>query len=249
MSPIAPAVPRASGPRRRLTASAIAVIALAVGPSLLAPAHADAVAKRQALVGLLQDHGARAAPTTNARKVAEVAQDRPLTNVPTILPELARKTDRDGRVWVHVALPGRPNSSKGWIKAARTRQTTTPWRIIVDLSTRHVRVYRFGHTVRRFRAVVGAASTPTPRGRFFVEEALALDAGAAGGPFALATSARSNVLQEFNGGPGQIALHGRNGLYEPLGTASSHGCIRLSTRAITWLARRISAGVPLSIRR
>jgi lipoprotein-anchoring transpeptidase ErfK/SrfK len=69
----------------------------------------------------------------------------------------------------------------------------------------------------------------------------------AGGPFALATSARSNVLQEFDGGPGQIALHGTNGLPGALGTAASHGCIRLSTGAITWLARRIGAGVPLTV--
>ena len=55
------------------------------------------------------------------------------------------------------------------------------------------------------------------------------------------------MLQEFEGGPGQIALHGTNGLSGALGTAASHGCIRLSTGAITWLARRIGAGVPLTI--
>ena len=71
---------------------------------------------------------------------------------------------------------------------------------------------------------------------------------ASGNPFALATSARSNVLQEFEGGPGQIALHGTNGLSGAPGTAASHGCIRLNTSAITWLARRIGSGVPLTIR-
>jgi hypothetical protein len=30
-----------------------------------------------------------------------------------------------------------------------------------------------------------------------------------GGPFALALSARSDVFQEFDGGPGQIAIDGR----------------------------------------
>ena len=85
--------------------------------------------------------------------------------------------------------------------------------------------------------MVGTPSTPTPRGRFFIEEALALSPEAAGSPFALATSARSNVLQEFEGGPGQIALHGTNGLSGAPGTAASHGCIRLSTSAITWLAQ------------
>jgi len=96
---------------------------------------------------------------------------------------------------------------------------------------------------------VGTRSTPTPRGHFFIEEAVALSPWSAGGPFALATSARSPVLQEFAGGPGQIALHGTKNLSGALGTAASHGCIRLSTRAITWLAGRIGRGVPLTITR
>ena len=84
------------------------------------------------------------------------------------------------------------------------------------------------------------------RRQFFIEEPLALGSQI-GGPFALATSARSDVLQEFEGGPGQIAIHGTDGLAGALGTAASHGCIRLDSSAITWLARRINSGVPLSI--
>ena len=112
---------------------------------------------------------------------------------------------------------------------------------------RRVTVFHSGRVVRRFAAIVGKPSTPTPRGSFFVEEALRLSPRAAGAPYALATSARSNALQEFDGGPGQIALHGTGNLSGALGTAASHGCVRLAPRAITWLARRIGAGVPLSI--
>jgi lipoprotein-anchoring transpeptidase ErfK/SrfK len=97
--------------------------------------------------------------------------------------------------------------------------------------------------------VVGKRSTPTPRGRFFVEEAVALSADDAGSPFALAASARSRVLQEFDGGPGQIAIHGTGQLGGTLGTAASHGCVRLSSGAITWLVRRIRSGAPLTITR
>ena len=46
-------------------------------------------------------------------------------------------------------------------------------------------------------------STPTPTGSFFVQETVVMPASEAGGPFALATSARSDVLHNFNGGPGQ----------------------------------------------
>ncbi len=74
-----------------------------------------------------------------------------------------------------------------------------------------------------------------------------MSAGDPGGPFALALSARSNVLQEFEGGPGQIGIHGRDGLGGTLGAAESHGCIRLDTASISWLAERIGPGTPVSI--
>ena len=72
--------------------------------------------------------------------------------------------------------------------------------------------------------------------------------GSAGGPFALALSARSNVLQEFDGGPGQIGLHGVANLGGTPGTAVSHGCVRLDNPSISWLAARIAPGVPVTIR-
>lgn len=228
-----------------LGAAALAAFALA---SVGAPdVHASATPARQAVVVLLHDHDARSSPSVHARRIATVSARRPLTRVRTVLPVLGHKTDGDGRSWVHVRLPGRPNGAHGWMVTDRTRSSSTPWRLRLDLSARLVTVYGLGRVKHRFRAVIGAPSTPTPRGRFFIEEGLSLKAGASGAPFALATSARSNVLQEFEGGPGQIALHGTGGLAGALGTAASHGCIRLATPAITWLATHIGAGVPLSV--
>jgi len=172
---------------------------------------------------------------------------RPLTGSRTVLPVLGQARSRSGGTWLRVRLPGRPNGHAGWISARRTRLTSTPWQIVLDLSTRWVIVHRGGHVKRHFRAVVGNPSTPTPKGSFFIEEALALSSYEPGGPFALATSARSNVFQEFAGGPGQIGIHGTHNLSGAPGTAVSHGCIRLRTKAITWLARRIGPGVPLTI--
>jgi lipoprotein-anchoring transpeptidase ErfK/SrfK len=117
----------------------------------------------------------------------------------------------------------------------------------VSLNARLVTVYYRGRAIRHYAAVVGKPSTPTPQGTFFIEEGLWMGPGAAGGPYALATSARSDVLQEFDGGPGQIAIHGMDNLPGALGTAASHGCIRLATSAITWLATRIGAGAQLTI--
>jgi lipoprotein-anchoring transpeptidase ErfK/SrfK len=108
-------------------------------------------------------------------------------------------------------------------------------------------VFRSAHTVRIFKAVVGKPSTPTPHGEFFVEEAIELPATDVGAPFALALSARSNVLQEFDGGPGQIGLHGLAHVGGVLGSAVSHGCVRLDSATMHWLVLRIGPGVPVTI--
>lgn len=230
---------------------AAALIGAAAGSVLDAPALAAGTKMpvSRPLVVLLHAHVARTRPSTGARRIESVGAWRPLTGVRTVLPVLGRSVSRGGRPWVRVRLPGRPSGLTGWIRAHQTRRTSTEWHLLLKLSARRVTVYHFGRAERRFRAVVGKPSTPTPRGQFFIEEALALTSRDAGGPFALATSARSHVLQEFDGGPGQIALHGTNNLSGALGTAVSHGCVRLSTRAITWLAGRIGGGVPLTITR
>lgn len=224
-----------------LTATALGCVLAGSAPA--AKLRAD---PSQRLVVLLHDHVVRVKPNANARRVEVVASRRPLTRVRTVLPVLG---SRGRSSWVRVRLPGRPNGHVGWISTRRTRETSTDWQIVVKISTRRVTVYNHDRLRRRFRAVVGKSSTPTPRGVFFIEEALALSSYDAGGPFALATSARSNVFQEFEGGPGQIGIHGTDNLSGALGTAVSHGCIRLDTQAITWLARRIGAGVPLVITR
>ncbi len=250
MTHASPAVPRPPGFRRGIAALAVALPAAAVACVLAAPAQAakPRVPASQPLVVLLQDHVALARPHAKARRVDWVDSLRPLTRVRTVLPVLGRSTTRSGFRWVRVRLPGRPNGHTGWIRAAHTRRASTGWRISLDLSSRRVTVYDYGSVKHQFRAVIGTPATPTPRGRYFIEEAMALSAPH-GGPYALATSARSSVLQEFEGGPGQIALHGTHGLWGALGTAASHGCIRLSTGAITWMAKRIRGGVPLTIRR
>jgi lipoprotein-anchoring transpeptidase ErfK/SrfK len=112
-----------------------------------------------------------------------------------------------------------------------------------------VLVYLDGRLARSFSAIVGKSSTPTPLGEFFVEESVRMLPGSAGGPFALALSARSNVLQEFEGGPGQIAIHGVMNLGGKPGTAVSHGCVRLGDLDIRWLAAHVTTGVPVTIAR
>ena len=230
------------------------VLALAAAclPGLVAGTAAAAgiparVQATQQLALLLTAHDARRAPEARSPQLSLVAATRPSTGERTTLPVFGHATGPGGVPWLEVMLPGRPDGSTGWIAEQGTRKLVTGWRIIVDLAARRVSVYRYGRTVRSFRAVVGKPSTPTPTGQFFVEETVQMQPGQADGPFALALSARSNVLQEFEGGPGQIGIHGRNGLGGTLGAAESHGCVRLATASIDWLAARIGPGTPVRI--
>jgi lipoprotein-anchoring transpeptidase ErfK/SrfK len=202
-----------------------------------------AVAPSQALVTLLASHSAHAVPHEDAASIGSIPADRPITGVKTVLPVVGRASGG----WLRVELPGRPNGRIGWIRSASTIASTTPWHVVVETGARRVLVYRDGKVVTSFPAIVGKPSTPTPLGTFFVEEAVRLSQADAGAPFALALSARSDVLQEFDGGPGQIALHGVANLGGVLGTAVSHGCVRLTATAMAWLVSRIGAGVPVTI--
>ncbi len=239
----APGPPPPSG-----RALGLVILVLGPGVALAATPASAAVPASQPLVVLMRDHVARSSPSAQARRVATVQSRRPLTHVRTTLPVLDRAT-KGSTNWLRVRLPGRPNGHSGWITAARTAPAATAWRLALRRSTRWVTVSHAGRTVRRFRAVVGKPATPTPTGSFFVEEVVRVRAGHPGGPFALALSARSTVLQEFEGGPGQVAIHGTRGLSGAAGSAVSFGCVRLSPSAITWLAKRLSGGVPLTIRR
>jgi lipoprotein-anchoring transpeptidase ErfK/SrfK len=201
----------------------------------------------QELAMLVTPHRALSRLRTHPARVTPVPVSRPVTGARTVLPVLAHTVAPNGDRWLRVMLPGRPNGSKGWIAERGTVATTTRWRLAVHTASRHLLVYREGRRVRAFGAVVGKPSTPTPHGRFFVEESVRMLPGSPGAPFALALSARSNVLQEFEGGPGQIGIHGVANLGGTMGTAVSHGCIRLANRNISWLAARVPSGTVVTI--
>lgn len=251
--PLIPVV--ATALRRCAWLSALAALAVL----LLAPAGGQAarsaktIAPEQQLATVHVIKDVHASPVIDSQSLSALADQRPLTLTTTTLPVLDQMTDPQGRQWLQVRLPGRVFHRKtppptGWITADEVTLSTTPWHLVIDIRTRRVLVYRAGRRVRAFKVIVGKPSTPTPRGEFFVEEAMRLSRKHVGYPYALATSARSKVFKEFMGGPGQIALHGVTNIGGTMGTAVSNGCIRMTSAAIMWLAQRIKAGVPLTIR-
>jgi lipoprotein-anchoring transpeptidase ErfK/SrfK len=155
----------------------------------------------------------------------------------------------DGSRWLRVRLPERPNDAAGWIPADVTRDSTTPWRIVISTAKERVTVERAGRRVVSFPAVVGKPATPTPRGLFAIDEPIRQPAGSELGPWALFLTAHSRVLDDYGGGPGRIAIHGRAGplLADPLGTPASHGCIRIANARVRWLSRIAVDGTPVEI--
>jgi hypothetical protein len=145
---------------------------------------------------------------------------------------------------VEVRLPRRPNTASGWIKASAVTLRPTSWRIVMSTADRSLSVYRRGRLVRRVPVVVCKPSTPTPVGLFSIIGAWADPPGAFLGSWILALTAHSDALQQFDGGDGTVGINGRGGasLLDPLGSAASHGCIRVEDSSIDWLVGEIGAG-------
>ena len=156
-----------------------------------------------------------------------------------------------GREWLQVRLPVRPNGVTGWILRSKALLGHTRRWLDLRLRDRRLTVYRDGRRsqLQRRRRRPGHADAARA-GRGLRAQP---PAGRRGflGPWALSLTALSDVLESYGGGPGRIAIHGRGGasLRDPLGSARSHGCVRIDNAAVTWLARRVPPGTPVRIRR
>ncbi len=143
-----------------------------------------------------------------------------------------------GKTWLKVRLPIRPNGSSGWIPRDRVQIRRSARYIVIDRSSRKLKLYRRGRVVARFRVVIGAPGTPTPLGLFALQDRVRQpDPKGFIGPWAIPLTAHSEALRRYDGGPGLVALHGRSGasLRDPLGSARSHGCVRMNNGRIAKL--------------
>ncbi len=147
-----------------------------------------------------------------------------------------------------VQIPRRPNGITGWVPAAQVDVVAVNTRIVVDLSEKRVTLYRDGKQVLSATAAIGAPATPTPTGRFYVNQRLIpTDPSGPFGPGAVGISAFSNVLTGWaQGGP--IAIHGTNAPWS-IGKAVSNGCIRLPNTTLRRVFAQALAGTPVVIRR
>jgi lipoprotein-anchoring transpeptidase ErfK/SrfK len=190
---------------------------------------------------------ARVTPRMSARAIAAVQPVAPLGKGPTSL--LVTGVRRaEGRTWVRVLLPLRPNGTQGWAPADAFRFTPTSLRIVIDQGDRRLTLYRRGRPLFRVPVAVGRAQTPTPTGEFAVAEMIRTRArGAFLGPIVFPLTGYSETLNEYAGGNGRVAMHGTS-LPHLIGTRASHGCIRILNRDVVRLSRLVRPGTPVTIR-
>jgi hypothetical protein len=223
------------------------VVAAAV--LLVAAADADAAARRHttpfAAHVLTRTVPVRVAPHPHARTIARLRQFRPDYR-PTVTLAIGRRT-RHGRTWYRIRLAGRPNGRTGWVRGDRLEWLRSVRRTVlaIDLLDRRLRVRRRGRPTRSFPIAVGAPSTPTPTGNFYLAAAWR-PSEPLYGAWAIETSAGA-VITDWPGG-GVIGIHGTN---QPqlIGQAVSHGCIRMRNHDIRALRRWARPGTRLFIRR
>ena len=126
---------------------------------------------------------------------------------------LGERVDASCRaVWLRVELPLRPNGRTAWVRADDVQIANVPTRIVVSVSRRRLALSEDGRVVLRATVAVGSPATPTPTGRYYVNQLLVpSDPNGPFGPGAVGISAFSNVLTGWaQGGP--IAIHGTNDL-------------------------------------
>ncbi len=149
--------------------------------------------------------------------------------------------------WYLVQIPRRPNGVTAWVAAGQVAVAKVSTRIVVDLSEKRVTLYKDGKRILGSTAAIGAPATPTPTGRFYVNQRLIpADKGGPFGPGAVGVSAFSAVLTGWaQGGP--IAIHGTNAPWS-IGKAVSNGCIRIPNSVLRKLFGQALNGTPVVIR-
>lgn len=170
--------------------------------------------------------------------------------------EVPRKTDTDPPIevpmvflvtneptdncdWMEVLLPIRPNGSKGWVKRSDVRLEGNNYRIVVDLNGFNLKAYAGDQVLLDTEIGVARENRPTPGGVYYTTELLKPpNPNGVYGTYAFGLSGFSEVLTSFNGGQGQLGIHGTN---EPdkIGQRVSNGCIRLRNEDIDKLVASI----------
>jgi len=127
-------------------------------------------------------------------------------------------------------------------------------RIVVDLSEYSLKLIRDGHVVKRYKIAIGQAAYPTPTGTY---EVVNMQTNPTWMP---PNSPWAKGLGPIPPGPGNplgtrwigtsapaVGIHGTYADYS-IGTAASHGCMRMHIPDVEALYEEVSVGMPVIIK-
>jgi len=216
------------------------------------PVAAVVPAEPEASPGLLIDHPESSLVADSAKaqipiygsvgaaKATKTLRNPTMEGMPLIF---AVKERQDG--WIKVQLPVRPNEATGWVRESDVNVRTVSTHIVVEVEARKLSAFRGSELVMEAPVGVGTPKTPTPLGTFYVDFSVP-NPGPGYGRHMLSVAGFSNVLKNFGGGFGQIAIHGTNNLAS-VGEFSSNGCLRMTNDDVVRLAKLVEAGSPVIV--
>jgi lipoprotein-anchoring transpeptidase ErfK/SrfK len=225
------------------------VVAAAVFPATSAAFQAERVStpgKESFYAYVNRAEVARAEPSAKAKKVAKLTLKTPEKTDDLVF--VLERTEVDGKEWLRVRLPVRPNGTTGWVPADALSelQPVNTW-LKISTKTFKITLIRDGKRVFSAPIGVGQSQWPTPKGQFYIR-GLYKGYGGKGsfyGPLAYFTSATSDQLTDWPGG-GLVGVHGTS---QPgiLPGRVSHGCVRLKNADILKLEKLMDVGTPVTI--
>jgi lipoprotein-anchoring transpeptidase ErfK/SrfK len=146
-----------------------------------------------------------------------------------------------------VEVPAKVNADSVW--------AAQPVAVTVSRDGKQARMFRRGKLVKTYSVAVGSPEYPTPTGQFVVQSMQKNPAwnvpqsewaGELAGETIPGGDPRNPLVARWIGFNGSVGFHG-TASSGSLGTAASHGCIRMAPADVIDLFERVSTGTPVLV--
>ncbi|MDP1847292.1 MAG: L,D-transpeptidase family protein [Solirubrobacteraceae bacterium] len=146
-----------------------------------------------------------------------------------------------------VEVPAKANADAIW--------DANPLAVTVSRDGKQARLFRRGKLVKTYRVAVGTPKYPTPTGRYVVQTMQKNPAwnvpqsewaGDLAGQTIPGGDPRNPLVARWIGFNGSVGFHG-TASSGSLGTAASHGCVRMSPADVIDLFERVRTGTPVYV--
>ena len=148
--------------------------------------------------------------------------------------------------WLKVLAPLRPNQQEVWISADDVDIKSHQWHVEVNVTSNSLRAWDGDELVFSTAVVAGTSYTPTPLGRFYINEMQQGTWSAPTGSYILSTNGFSDTLERFGGEVPIFAIHGTS-YAGSVGQDLSNGCIRVPNELVVQMAATVPVGTPVDV--